>query len=90
MVWPWNRPENEQDSVGGAIECGVFGLPAGAGSPDFGRNAEGIFSQYLFAVPAVKAVAFGAGTAFALMRGRGLPLPRGGSARGEIEGQYRP
>ena len=61
--------KNEQDSVGGSIECGVFGLPAGAGSPDFGRNAEGIFSQYLFAVPAVKAVAFGAGTAFALMRG---------------------
>ena len=61
--------KNEQDSVGGAIECGVFGLPAGAGSPDFGRNAEGIFSQYLFAVPAVQAVAFGAGTAFALMRG---------------------
>lgn len=61
--------KNEQDSVGGTIECGVFGLPAGAGSPDFGRNAEGIFSQYLFAVPAVKAVAFGAGTAFALMRG---------------------
>ena len=61
--------KNDQDSVGGSIECGVFGLPAGLGAPDFGRNAEGIFSQYLFAVPAVKAVAFGAGTAFALMRG---------------------
>ncbi len=61
--------KNEQDSVGGSIECGVFGLPAGLGAPDFGLNAEGIFSQYLFAVPAVKAVAFGAGTAFALMRG---------------------
>ena len=61
--------KNDQDSVGGSIECGVFGLPAGLGSPDFGQNAEGIFSQYLFAVPAVKAVAFGAGTAFALMRG---------------------
>lgn len=61
--------KNEQDSVGGAIECGVFGLPPGLGGPDFGQNAEGIFSQYLFAVPAVKAVAFGAGTAFALMRG---------------------
>lgn len=59
----------EQDSVGGSIECGVFGLPAGYGSPDFGENAEGIFSQYLFAIPAVKAVAFGAGTAFSLMRG---------------------
>ena len=59
----------ELDSVGGSIECAVFGLPAGLGSPDFGENAEGIFSQYLFAVPAVKAVAFGAGTAFSLMRG---------------------
>ena len=61
--------KEEQDSVGGSIECGVFGLPAGYGSSDFGENAEGIFSQYLFAVPAVKAVAFGAGTAFSLMRG---------------------
>ena len=61
--------KNDQDSVGGSIECGVFGLPAGLGSPDFGFNAEGIFSRYLFAVPAVKAVGFGAGAAFALMRG---------------------
>ena len=60
---------SDGDSVGGAIECAVFGLPAGLGAPDFGQNAEGIFSQYLFAVPAVKAVAFGAGVAFALMRG---------------------
>ena len=61
--------KNDQDSVGGAIECGVFGLPAGLGEPDFGRNAEGIFAQHLFAVPAVKGVSFGAGAAFALMRG---------------------
>ena len=61
--------KEEQDSVGGSIECMVFGLPAGLGAPDFGCNVEGIFSQYLFAVPAVKAVSFGAGTAFALMRG---------------------
>ena len=61
--------KNEQDSVGGSIECGVFGLPPGLGAPDFDQNAEGIFAKYLFAVPAVKAVGFGAGTAFALMRG---------------------
>ena len=61
--------KNDQDSVGGAIECGVFGLPAGLGAPDFDQNAEGIFAKYLFAVPAVKAVGFGAGAAFALMRG---------------------
>ena len=57
------------DSVGGSIACQVTGLPAGFGSPDFGCNVEGIFSQHLFAVPAVKAVAFGAGFGFASMRG---------------------
>ena len=61
--------KNEQDSVGGSIECMVFGLSAGLGDPDLGRNVEGIFSQHLFAVPAVKAVGFGAGAAFSLMRG---------------------
>lgn len=59
----------EEDSVGGAIECAVMGVPAGFGAPDFGRNVEGIFSQYLFAVPAVKAVCFGAGVGFSYMRG---------------------
>ena len=57
------------DSVGGAIECCVLGMPGGLGSPDFGCNVEGILSQYLFAVPAVKAVAFGAGFGFASMHG---------------------
>ena len=61
--------KKDGDSVGGAIECVVAGLPAGLGAPDFGRNVEGIFSQYLFAVPAVKAVSFGAGVGFAYMRG---------------------
>ena len=58
-----------QDSVGGAVECAVTGLSAGLGGPDFGCNVEGIFAQYLFAVPAVTGVDFGAGTAFSLMRG---------------------
>ena len=57
------------DSVGGVIACVVEGMPAGLGAPDFGCNVEGIFSQYLFAVPAVKGVAFGAGFALASMRG---------------------
>ena len=63
------QAKSERDSVGGAVECAVFGLPAGLGSPDFGCNVEGIFAQYLFAVPAVKGVDFGAGAAFSLMRG---------------------
>ena len=57
------------DSVGGTIACAVEGMQAGLGAPDFGCNVEGIFSQYLFAVPAVKGVAFGAGFALASMRG---------------------
>ena len=61
--------KEQQDSVGGAIECAVWGLPAGLGAPDFGCNVEGIFAQHLFAVPAVKGVDFGAGAAFSLMRG---------------------
>ncbi|MBU5436266.1 chorismate synthase [Pseudoflavonifractor sp. MSJ-37] len=59
----------EQDSVGGCIRCAVTGMPAGMGAPDFGCNVEGIFSQHLFAVPAVKGIAFGAGFGFAAMRG---------------------
>lgn len=61
--------KNDLDSVGGTIAGAVDGLPAGLGAPDFGCNVEGIFSQYLFAVPAVKGVAFGAGFDLAKMRG---------------------
>ena len=61
--------KGDLDSVGGAIRCTVDGVPAGLGAPDYGRNVEGIFSQQLYAVPAVKAVAFGAGFGFASMRG---------------------
>ena len=64
-----SEARQEGDSVGGAVECAVAGLPAGLGGPDFGCNVEGIFAQYLFAVPAVKGVDFGAGVALSLMRG---------------------
>ena len=57
------------DSVGGAISCTVTGISAGFGAPDSGCNAEGIFAQHLFAVPAVKGIAFGAGFGFSCMRG---------------------
>lgn len=61
--------KGDLDSVGGCIRCVVTGVPAGLGEPDFGRNVEGIFSQHLFAVPAVKAVGFGEGMGFAALRG---------------------
>ena len=76
--------KGDLDSVGGAIRCTVDGLPAGLGAPDFGCNVEGIFSQQLFAVPAVKAVAFGAGFGFAAMRGSQANDPFC------MDGTYRP
>ena len=59
----------EKDSVGGAVQCTVSGVPAGFGAPDLGENAEGIFAKHLFAVPGVKGIEFGAGFDFASMRG---------------------
>lgn len=58
----------QQDSVGGVIECAATGLPAGLGSPMM-DTVESRLSSILFAVPAVKGVEFGAGFSFAAMRG---------------------
>ena len=63
------QAREEQDSVGGTIECMVCGLPVGLGAPDLDENVEGIFARHLFAVPAVKGLEFGAGFALAQMRG---------------------
>ena len=58
-----------QDSVGGAIECILAGLPIGLGAPDFDENAETIFARHLFAIPAIKGLEFGSGFRLAEMRG---------------------
>jgi len=58
----------EGDSLGGVVECGVWGLPAGFGDPFF-DNIESRLAYGLFAVPAVKGVEFGAGFGAAKMRG---------------------
>lgn len=63
------QAREELDSIGGAIQCAVLGLPVGVGSPDLGCNVEGVLAQHLFAVPAVKGISFGAGFEFASMRG---------------------
>ena len=58
------------DSLGGVVECAVFGLPAGLGGPLF-EGLEGRLAALLFAIPAVKGAEFGAGFAAARLRGSG-------------------
>ena len=48
------------DSVGGKVECIIFGLKAGIGDNLFG-GLEGKISSLVYAVPAVKGVEFGDG-----------------------------
>ncbi|MBP3380347.1 MAG: chorismate synthase [Ruminococcus sp.] len=60
--------KSEGDSVGGCLETAVYGMPAGVGEPWF-DTVEGLLSHALFSVPAVKGVEFGAGFAYADMRG---------------------
>lgn len=59
---------NEGDSIGGSVELCVLGLPVGLGEPPFG-GVENRLSQALYAVPAIKAIEFGAGCAVSSMRG---------------------
>lgn len=50
----------EGDSVGGVIECVIYGYPEGIGGPIF-DGIEAKLAQILYAIPAVKGVEFGNG-----------------------------
>lgn len=60
--------KNALDSVGGILETAVLGMPPGIGEPFF-NSVESVLSHLIFSVPAVKGIEFGAGFAFAQMRG---------------------
>ena len=59
---------DQKDSVGGIVECRVTGLPVGLGEP-FWDSVESLISHAVFAIPAVKAIEFGAGFEAARMFG---------------------
>lgn len=56
------------DSVGGVLETAITGISAGIGEPFF-NSVESVLSHYLFSMPAVKGVEFGAGFAISDMLG---------------------
>lgn len=58
----------DRDSLGGVVECGVVGAPAGLGGPMF-DGLENRLAAALFGIPALRGVEFGAGFAAAAMRG---------------------
>ncbi len=58
----------EGDSVGGVLETVVTGMPCGVGEPWF-DTVEGVLSHALFAIPAIKGVAFGDGFGMTEMYG---------------------
>ena len=58
----------EGDTLGGLIECSVFGLPLGLGEPFF-YSAESVISHIIFSIPSVKGIEFGEGFRSAQMKG---------------------
>lgn len=81
----------EGDSVGGQVRCIVTGLPAGWGGPDWRETAESEIARHVFAIPGVKAVAFGAGEELAALRGSQANDPwRTGRPEGLVCHQSQP
>lgn len=62
------RASDDNDSVGGIIECAATGQPAGLGSPFF-ESLESKLASLMFSIPGVKGIEFGDGFNMAEMKG---------------------
>lgn len=63
-----DKAMEEEDSIGGIVECRVDNLPAGLGEPFF-DSVESLVSHGAFAIPAIKGVEFGSGFQAVKMKG---------------------
>jgi chorismate synthase len=62
------RAIEDQDSIGGIVECRISGVAVGLGEPFF-NSIESVMSHMVFSIPAIKGIEFGSGFAAARMRG---------------------
>jgi chorismate synthase len=58
----------DDDSIGGIIECRINNVPVGLGEPFF-DPLESQLSHIIFAIPAIKGIEFGSGFAAVAMKG---------------------
>lgn len=60
MIEEIGKALSKKDSVGGCVECVVYGMPTAVGGSLF-NGLEGKIAQAVYAIPAVKGVEFGGG-----------------------------
>lgn len=63
-----SKYKSDLNSVGGIVECAVYGMKAGVGFPFFG-SVESEISRMMFSIPAVKGIEFGKGFEISKMNG---------------------
>ena len=62
MISKIKESAENKTSVGGVVETAIIGMPCGVGDPD--NSIEGIISNNIFKIPAVKGIEFGLGFSF--------------------------
>lgn len=63
-----DRAVEQEDSIGGIIECRINRVPSALGEPFF-DSVEAVMSHMIFSIPAIKGVEFGSGFEAAKMTG---------------------